>query len=117
MREALADRGITRSYPHGHGLGVEVRDYPILVPDASGVIRDECIEIGADLPLEPNMVVNLEAAVLTLGVRSVHCEQSFVVTDAGARLLVTQDRTAPLVVGGPGLSRRPGPRAGRARPD
>ena len=57
MQQALADRGITRSFPHGHGLGLEVRDYPILYPDAGDVIRDDCIELAADLALEPDMVV------------------------------------------------------------
>ena len=101
MRRALADRGITRSFPHGHGLGLEVRDYPILVPDAGNVISDDCVELGADLALEENMVLNLEAPVLTLGVRSVHCEQTFVVTADGCRPLVEQDREAPLVAGRP----------------
>jgi Xaa-Pro dipeptidase len=99
MQQALAERGITRSFPHGHGLGLEVRDYPILVPDSGAAIRDDCIELAADLTLEPNMVLNLEAPVLTLGVRSVHCEQTFVVTADGCRRLVEQDRQAPLVAG------------------
>jgi Xaa-Pro dipeptidase len=102
MKKALAERGITKSFPHGHGLGREVRDYPILVPDAGAVIRDDCIEVGADLVLEPNMVINLEAPVLTLGRRSVHCEQTFVVTGDGCRSLIVQDRAAPLVAGEPG---------------
>ena len=99
MRELLAERGITACFPHGHGLGIEVRDYPVLVPDAGDVIRDDCVEVGADLPLEPDMVVNLEVCVLTPGARSVHCEQTFVVTGDGARPLVAQDREAPLVAG------------------
>jgi Xaa-Pro aminopeptidase len=100
MRELLGERGITACFPHGHGLGIEVRDYPVLMPDAGDVIRDECVEVGADLPLEPDMVVNLEVCVLTPGARSVQCEQTFVVTADGARALVAQDREAPLVAGG-----------------
>jgi Xaa-Pro aminopeptidase len=99
MREVLAGRGITACFPHGHGLGLEVRDYPVLMPDAGDVIRDDCVEVGADLPLEPDMVVNIEVCVLTPGARSVHCEQTFVVTADGARPLVPQDREAPLVAG------------------
>jgi Xaa-Pro aminopeptidase len=99
MQELLAGRGITRSFPHGHGLGIEVRDYPILVPDAGAAIRDDCIEMPADLPLETDMVVNLEACVLTLGSHSVQCEQTFVVTSGGSRQLVPQDREAPLAAG------------------
>jgi Xaa-Pro aminopeptidase len=97
MQEALAERGIVASYPHGHGLGLDVRDYPILVPDNGGVIRDGCIEVASDLPLEPNMVINLEAPVFVPGLHSVHCERTFVVTENGARPLVPQDRAAPVV--------------------
>ena len=55
--------------------------------------------LAADLALEPDMVLNLEAPVLTLGTRSVHCEQTFVVTADGCRALIAQDRAAPLVAG------------------
>ena len=97
MQDALAERGIVASFPHGHGLGVAVRDYPILMPDSGGVIRDDCVEVPADLPLEPNMVVNLEAPVFVPGSHSVHCERSFVVTEDDARPLVPQERTEPVV--------------------
>jgi Xaa-Pro dipeptidase len=97
MREALGARGITESFPHGHGLGIEVRDYPLIMPDNGGRIADECVSVPSDLILEENMVVNLEAPVLTPGVRSVHCEQTFVLTGNGARPLTRQDREAPVV--------------------
>lgn len=105
MQEALAGRGIVASFPHGHGLGVAVRDYPILMPDNGGVIRDDCVEVPADLRLEPNMVVNLEAPVFVPGSHSVHCERSFVVTTDGARPLVPQERTAPVVAVTQGTAR------------
>jgi Xaa-Pro aminopeptidase len=98
MQQTLAERGITKTFPHGHGVGLEVRDYPVLVPDAGAVIRDDCIDVPADLPLEEDMVINLEAPVLTLGERSVHCEQTFVVTATGCRALTEQDRGEPLVI-------------------
>ncbi len=97
MQEALAERGINTSFPHGHGVGLDVRDYPILVADNGGVIRDGCVEVASDLPLEPNMVVNLEAPVFVPGLHSVHCERTFVVTEDGARPLVPQDRATPVV--------------------
>ena len=99
MQEALADAGIIDSFPHGHGIGLEVREYPILVSAESRTIRDDCIEIDADLPLEPHMVLNLEASLLVLGEQSVHCEQSFVVMGDGCRPLTEQYRHAPLVAG------------------
>ena len=105
MQEALAERGIVASFPHGHGLGLEVRDYPILAPDNGGVIRDGCVDVPSDLPIEPNMVVNLEAPVFVPGLHSVHCERTFVVTEAGARPLVPQDRTRPVIGTAQGTAR------------
>jgi Xaa-Pro aminopeptidase len=96
MVETLAERGITRSFPHGHGLGLEIRDYPLLMPANGKMIADDCIEESADLVLEEGMVLNLEAPVLTPGVRSVHCEETFVVTSDGCRHLVAQDRRRPV---------------------
>ena len=97
MVQVLAERGISESFPHGHGLGLELRDYPLLMPVNGGVIRDDCVELSADLSLEQGMVVNLEAPVLTPGVRSVHCEQTFVITADGCRPLVPQDRQHPVM--------------------
>lgn len=97
MLATLIERGITESFPHGHGLGVEVRDYPLIMADNGGVIADDCVDVSSDLILEENMVINLEAPLLTPGVRSVHCEQTFVVTAGGCRPLIAQDREAPVV--------------------
>jgi Xaa-Pro dipeptidase len=92
MWDSLSAGGITDSHPHGHGFGLEVRDYPIVVPANGLRIRDDVIDVSSDLPLEERMVVNLEVPVFTLGAGSIHTEQSFVVTASGARLLVPQDR-------------------------
>jgi Xaa-Pro aminopeptidase len=99
MQESLVEAGIGESFPHGHGIGLEVREYPILVSAEGRKIRDDCIEVDADLAVEPGMVLNLESSVLVLGERSVHCEQSFVVTSNGCRSLAVQYRDAPLVAG------------------
>ncbi len=100
MQEALREAGITASFPHGHGVGLEVRDYPLIMPDRGLLIKDECIELPFDLELEPGMVVNLEAPLFTLGRRSVHCEQTFVITAEGCRQLTVQDRDAPVRAAG-----------------
>ena len=100
MQEALRESGITESFPHGHGVGLEVRDYPLVMPDRGLLIKDECIELPYDLELEPGMVVNLEAPLFTFGVRSVHCEQTFVITADGCRPLVAQDRETPVYAAG-----------------
>lgn len=97
MWAALEERGIAVSFPHGHGVGLEVRDYPILIADTGLRIRDDCVDEPADLPLEENMVLNMEAMVFALGEASVHIEQSFVVGAAGAEPLVEQDRSSPFI--------------------
>ena len=96
MADHLAARGITAVFPHGHGLGLELRDYPILVPDAGLRIADDCVDVAADLDLEPGMVINLEASVFVPGVASVEVEITTVVTANGARPFVPQERSAPV---------------------
>ena len=97
MWDVLRSNGIEVSFPHGHGLGVEIRDYPILVADNGLRITDDCVDVPSDLPLEEGMVINLEAGVFMPGIASLHIEQSFVVTSDGSRLLVPQDRSRPFI--------------------
>ena len=96
MWKTLNAHGITASSPHGHGLGLEVRDYPIIVADNGQRIHDDCVDIPSDLPLEVNMVLNLEAMISMPGVGSLHIEKSFLVTPHGSRSLISHDRTRPV---------------------
>jgi len=96
MQQVLAEHGLAESFPHGHGLGLEVRDYPILVPDNGLRLRDECLDVPSDLPLEPDMVISLEAGAFAPGVGSLQIETSFLVTHSGSEPLVPQDRTEPV---------------------
>src|SRR5262245_35334155 len=96
LQAALAEQGITGSYPHGHGFGLDVRDYPILAPANGRRIRDDCVDVSSDLPLEEGMVLNLEAPIFTLGAGAVHCERSFVITAGGSRPLAVQERSTPV---------------------
>ena len=96
MWQTLNEHGITASFPHGHGLGLDVRDYPILVADNGLRIADDCVDVQSDLPLEAGMVLNLEAMVSLSCIGSLHIEQSFVVTPEGNRPLVAQDRSQPV---------------------
>ncbi|HIB99764.1 TPA: aminopeptidase P family protein [Candidatus Poribacteria bacterium] len=66
MAQVLDQQNVQASLPHGHGLGLKIRDYPIIVPKNDLYIRDDCVEIPSDLPLETNMVVNLEASIFRL---------------------------------------------------
>jgi Xaa-Pro dipeptidase len=96
MWKTLNERGITASFPHGHGLGLEVRDYPIVVADNGLRIQDECVSVASDLSLESDMVINLESAIFAPGTGSVHIEKSFLVTPDGNSPLIVQDRSSPV---------------------
>ena len=96
MWETLNAHGITASSPHGHGLGLEVRDYPIIVADNGQRVHDDCVDLPSDLPLEVDMVLNLEAMISMPGIGSLHIEKSFIVTPNGSRPLIPQDRTRPV---------------------
>ncbi len=83
-------------YPHGHGIGLEVRGYPILAPDNGLRIMDDCVDLCSDLAIEENMVLNIEAPLALAGVGSLHLEESVVVTEDGCRPLVEQQRGSPV---------------------
>lgn len=97
MWETLTAHGITASSPHGHGLGLEVRDYPIIVADNGQRIQDDCVAVPSDVPLEVDMVLNLEAMISMPGIGSLHIEQSFLVTPGGSQPLIPQDRMRPVL--------------------
>lgn len=97
MQAAIDRFGLTDMFPHGHGLGLEVRGYPIIVPDNGMFIKDDCINVHSDLPLEENMVINLEAPLFMPGVGSLHIEESYVVTATGYRALIPQARRQPVI--------------------
>ncbi len=99
MWQVLAAHGVTAMNPHGHGIGLEIRDYPIIVAGNGLRLRDECIDVPADLPLEVGMVFNLESALFMPGLGSPHIEKSFVVTPDGCRPLTAQDRSGPFQPG------------------
>jgi Xaa-Pro aminopeptidase len=98
MIDTLAHSGITGSNAHGHGIGLEVRDYPIIMPDTGLRIRDDCVDISSDVPLEADMVVNLELPLYLFGVGSLHMEQTFLVTQDGQRRLDSDAPTEPVQV-------------------
>lgn len=96
MQTHLTESGITTCFAHGHGFGLEPRDYPIIVEDTRLRLHDNCIDLPADLPLEVDMVINLETPLYLVGVASLHIEQTFLVTPAGGELLVPLERSQPL---------------------
>ena len=96
IKQYLAERGITETFPHGHGVGLEPRDYPILVPDTGLRVQDDCIDVPADLPLEEGMVLNLETPLFMPPEASLHVEQTFLLTATGAEPFVQQERKEPI---------------------
>jgi Xaa-Pro dipeptidase len=96
MLKAMHAHGVDASFPHGHGLGLELRDYPILVADNGLRIQDGCVDVPSDLPLEPGMVLNLEAGLFAPTVGSLQIEMSYLVTTRGSEPLVSQDRNSPV---------------------
>jgi Xaa-Pro aminopeptidase len=97
MSESLAADGVVGySLPHGHGIGLEARDYPILVPDNGLRIHDECVDEPSDLPLEEGMVVALEVSLHLPLVASMHEERTYVIGPGGGRPLVAYERDGPL---------------------
>jgi len=95
MQEIVDEAGYSM-YPHGHGVGMEVRDYPVLAPDTGLRISDGCVDVPSDLPIEEDMVLNVEAPLSLAGVGSLHLEQSVVVTASGSRPLTEQRRDRPV---------------------
>jgi Xaa-Pro aminopeptidase len=90
MADFLSQEGVA-AFPTGHGLGLEFRDYPILVADSGLRIHDECVDREADVALEVDMVLNVEATALLAGA-AVGCEVTCVVTDGDPLLLSPEDR-------------------------
>jgi Xaa-Pro aminopeptidase len=90
MQETLDADGVIADPPTGHGLGLAVRDLPILVADRGGKIRDDCVEVASDIPLEPNMVLNVEVSAFLPGLASVEIEKTVVVTPEGFTRLANQ---------------------------
>jgi Xaa-Pro dipeptidase len=97
MEESLA--AFPDAIPQGHGLGVEIREYPLLLPRTEDRLLDECIDVSADLELETGMVVNLEASLFGLGDASVHIEETYIVTKDGAEQLAPVEEISCLVAG------------------
>ncbi len=91
MQGVVDDEGLIVDPPTGHGLGLAVRDLPVLVSYQGGAVKDDCIEVSADIPLEPNMVLNVEVSAFLPGVASVEIEKTVVVTTNGFNELIDRE--------------------------
>jgi len=95
MWNEFRSHGLAAGFPHGHGLGLEPREYPILVDNNSLFIKDELINLPSDLPLEEGMVINLEAGLFVPEQGSLQFEKTFVLESGGCRPLIPQFRDEP----------------------
>lgn len=99
MHAVLMEKGITGCLPHGHGLGLEIREYPLVYRDNGRRITDGCIDISSDIVLEKDMVPVLEVSLFQFGLGSVHLEKSFRVTGNSCEHLIDQQREKMLILG------------------
>jgi Xaa-Pro aminopeptidase len=97
MQDTLQDDFLVAQ---GHGLGLSIREWPIIGPPTDAILTDSAGSFPVDAPLTPGMVVNLEVGGHHPDGTSVQVEQTFVISPAGtAELLSDQPRETPLVLG------------------
>lgn len=80
-RAVLEEYGYGRFFTHsvGHGLGIEVHEFPRLSPDS-------------DVELRSGMVVTIEPGIYVNGFGGVRIEDDVLVTDTGAKTLSSFER-------------------------
>ncbi len=85
--ERVRESGIPHYQRHhvGHGIGIETYDLPILTP-------------STEIPLEANMIFEVETPYYELGFGGAFIEDTVLVTEGEARILTTLDRDL-IVVG------------------
>jgi Xaa-Pro dipeptidase len=74
----------------GHGIGLEARDYPVLRPPVKS--NSPFLPGGYDLPIEENMVINVEVPYSALGLGGLQIEYTLLVTRNGCEKLYPQER-------------------------
>jgi len=104
VRASAAHRAMTRVLgrsdlsAHGHGLGLDIREWPLIGSSRCGLIGDETITLDGDLELREDMVINLEVFGFFTDGASLQTEQTFVLTPAGVEPLTNQDRDEPWLI-------------------
>jgi Xaa-Pro dipeptidase len=92
LSNGLEKRGITNCSAHGHAIGLETREYPIIMRSSYSIISDDVVRESTEIPLEEGMVVNLEAPCYMFGVGSFHVERTFLIGKESAKDLSPQER-------------------------
>ena len=75
----------------GHTIGLEAREFPFLLGPAEEV-DDPFLPKTTNIPMEPGMVVNLEASSHELGWGTVQVEYTLAVTESGHQHLIQPDQ-------------------------
>jgi Xaa-Pro aminopeptidase len=93
MIEGVRSAGIAdySNFFVGHTIGLEAREFPFILGPAEEV-SDPFLPPTTDIPLEPGMVVNLEASSHQVGWGTVQVEYTLLVTEAGNEFLIPPEQ-------------------------
>jgi Xaa-Pro aminopeptidase len=97
LSKKLAGRGITKIYAHGHAIGLEPREYPVIMHTDYKKVSDGVISESTDMPLEEGMTFNLEAPYDLPGVGSFQVERTFLVGKGSVQEPFVQQEGLPFV--------------------
>ena len=82
----------------GHGMGLEVHEYPLIASQGSifiprdSRIKDDVVDNSTNFPFEEGMVLNFEAPYMVWGWGGVHLEKTVLVEKNGCSLIAPQER-------------------------
>lgn len=100
MIEYLRGKNIPISDTHGHGIGLQGSEYPIIASGRLDYTYSNGFEQqSSDFLLEKNMVICLEVPVYLFGEASYIVEVSAIVTENGYTPITRQERAQPIVNG------------------
>ncbi|MCL5073487.1 MAG: M24 family metallopeptidase [Actinobacteria bacterium] len=96
--EYLDKHDIRKTDTHGHGIGLQPSEYPIISSTVPNFIYHNGFEeSSSDFKLEENMVIALELPYYIYGQGSYIVEVSAIVTKNGYQLLIPQERKTPIM--------------------
>jgi Xaa-Pro aminopeptidase len=98
ITEYLDLHDINMTDTHGHGIGLQPSEYPVISSNVSKFRYSNGFEEdSADFKLEENMVVAIEIPYYIYGEGSYISEVSAIVTKKGYQLLTSQERKNPII--------------------
>jgi len=97
MIKYLEKYNILKTDTHGHGIGLQPSEYPVISSKLDYVYNNGFEEQSANFSLEENMVVALEIPYYIYGEGSYIIEVSAIVTKSGYKSLTTQNRENPII--------------------